>query len=72
MRPRKKQAKPKVTEQLREAIRSSGKTHYRIAKDSGVGPDIVARFAQGKRDVRAETFAKIAEALGLHLAPKPE
>jgi len=59
-----------VTDQLRQAIRDSGLTHYRIGKDAGVKPEIVARFARGQRDVRAETFAKIAAALGLHLAPK--
>jgi plasmid maintenance system antidote protein VapI len=59
-----------VTEQLREAIRQSGKTHYRIGRDAGVKPEIVARFVRAERDVRAETFARIAAALGLELAPK--
>jgi hypothetical protein len=61
-----------VCEQLRRAIRDSGKTHYRVGKDAGVKPDIVARFARGERDVRAETFARIAAALGLTLVPAGE
>jgi hypothetical protein len=56
-----------VCEQLRQAIADSGKTHYRIGKDAGVKPEMVARFARGERDVRAETFAKLCLALGLRL-----
>jgi hypothetical protein len=56
-----------VCDQLRTAIRDSGKTHYRIGKDAGVKPEMVARFARCQRDVRAETFAKICTALGLRL-----
>jgi len=69
MRPR-RPAAVSVCEQLRRAIRDSGKTHYRVGKDAGVKPDIVARFVRGERDVRAETFARIAAALGLELAPR--
>jgi hypothetical protein len=59
-----------VSDQLRDAIRDSGKTFYRIGKDAGVKPEIVARFVRGERDVRAETFAKIADALGMELRKK--
>jgi hypothetical protein len=65
-----RRGKRTVCDQLRQAIRDSGKTHYRIGKDAGVKPEMVARFARGERDLRAETFAKIAEALGLELRPK--
>jgi hypothetical protein len=58
---------PTVCDQLREAIEASGKTHYRIGKDARVKPEIVARFARRERDIRAETFAKIAAALGMEL-----
>jgi ribosome-binding protein aMBF1 (putative translation factor) len=59
-----------VCDQLREAIRSSGWTHYRVGKQAGIKPEIVTRFAKGERDIRAETFAKIAAALGMELALK--
>jgi hypothetical protein len=61
-----------ICDQLRQAIRNSGKTHYRIGKDAGVKPEMVARFVRGERDVRAETFAKIAAALGLELRKQGE
>jgi plasmid maintenance system antidote protein VapI len=70
---RKRKRRPgSVVDQLRRAIRDSGLTHYRIGKDAGVKPEIVARFVRGERDVRAETFAKIATALGLELRRKGE
>jgi transcriptional regulator with XRE-family HTH domain len=59
-----------VCEQLREAVARSGKTLYRIAKDAGVSQPVLARFVRRERDVRAETFAKLAAALGLELRPK--
>jgi hypothetical protein len=62
--------RPTVCDQLRAAIRASGKTHYRVGKDAGVKPEIVARFDRGQRDIRAETFAKIAAALELELRRK--
>lgn len=65
-------APPTVCDQLRDAIRASGKTHYRIGKDAGIKPEIVARFVRAERDLRAETFAKIALALGLELRQKGE
>ncbi|MCI0455833.1 MAG: helix-turn-helix domain-containing protein [Gemmataceae bacterium] len=61
---------PTVCDQLREAIGASGQTHYRIGKEAGVKPEIVARFVRGERDIRAETFAKLAMALGLELRRK--
>jgi plasmid maintenance system antidote protein VapI len=58
-----------VCDQLRQAIDASGWTHYRVGKEAGIKPEIVARFVRGERDIRAETFAKIALALGLELTP---
>jgi hypothetical protein len=59
-----------VCHQLRGAIRASGWTHYRVGKQAGIKPEIVTRFVMGERDIRAVTFAKIASALGMELAPK--
>jgi plasmid maintenance system antidote protein VapI len=58
-----------VCDQLRDAIRESGKTHYRVGKDAGLKPEIVARFVRGERDITGQTFAKLAAALGLTLVP---
>jgi plasmid maintenance system antidote protein VapI len=61
-----------VCDQLRDAIRGSGKTHYRIGKDAGIKPEIVTRFVSGERDITCKTFAKLAAALGLTLVPAGE
>ena len=58
---------PSIADQLRRAIRESGLTHYRIAKDAGIRPEILDRFVSGERDVRLETAAKVARALDLEL-----
>lgn len=57
---------------LRAAIKSSGLTHYRIAKDAGIKPQIIDRFVSGERDLRLATAAKLCEALGLELKLKPK
>jgi transcriptional regulator with XRE-family HTH domain len=52
---------------LRTAIKSSGKTVYRIAQESGVAHPIILRFLSGERDIRLETAEKLATALRLEL-----
>jgi plasmid maintenance system antidote protein VapI len=61
-----------VCDQLRDAIRATGKTHYRIGKDAGIKPEIVTRFVSGQRDITGKTFAKLAAALGLTLVSAGE
>jgi DNA-binding phage protein len=58
-----------LCEQLREAVAASGRTVYSIAKDAGIRHEVLARFLRRERDIRGETFAKVAAALGLGLAP---
>jgi hypothetical protein len=55
---------------LQRAIRESGLTNYRLAKDSGLSPDIIDRFMADDdrhRDVRLETAEKLAKVLNLEL-----
>ena len=61
-----------VCDQLRQAIETSGLTQYRIAKKAGIRPEMIGRYVRRERDVRSETFAKIARALGLELTKKEE
>jgi DNA-binding phage protein len=67
----KRAAKPKqLPDQLRDAIRASGMSIYRVAKASGISWPVVGRFMSGERDLRFETAGKIAAALGLELRSK--
>lgn len=59
-----------IDETLREAIRSSGLTHYALARIAGVTPAQLDRFVAGQRDLTLATAAKVAQALGLMLAPR--
>jgi transcriptional regulator with XRE-family HTH domain len=63
-------ARPKVkafSEQLRDAMGSSGHTGAELAELAGVDPGVISRFLAGKREIRTDTVDKIAEALGLRL-----
>jgi hypothetical protein len=59
-----------IVDRLRTAIINDGRTHYAIAKDAGIEPDILDRFQTG-RDIYLTTAAKIAIALGVDLIASP-
>lgn len=57
---------------LRQAIKASGLTHYRLGQEAGVAPSQIDRFMMPPadprhRDLRLATAAKIATVLGLDL-----
>jgi len=56
--------------QLREAINASGLTRYRICKDCEIDQGAVSRFMHGTAGLNLESAGRIAEYLGLELAPK--
>ena len=59
-----------LEKRLREAIRRSGLTGYRLAKDSGVPQPVLSRFINGRRGITLTTASKLAVALGLELKPR--
>jgi transcriptional regulator with XRE-family HTH domain len=58
-----------LADQLREAIKGCGLTHYRIAKESGVQQTILSRFATAERNVQLDTAEKLAAYFGMTLTP---
>ena len=56
-----------VVEQIRKAIEMSGKTRYRIAKESGVAQSQLSRLMSGERGLSVETVERLAECLGLEI-----
>lgn len=63
--------KPKrIDEQLRTAIKASGLTRYRIAKNAGITQIMLDRFVTEEGDLRLATAAKICTALNLELTTK--
>ena len=56
-----------LSEDLRLAIRRSGKSIYQIAKAANVSQIVVSRFLTGERDIRMETADRLAEVLDVKL-----
>jgi DNA transposition AAA+ family ATPase len=64
-----------LTDQLRQAIESCGKTRYALAKETGVGADTLCRFVNGERGLSMEAMDAIGKCLGLRIVadePKAE
>jgi transcriptional regulator with XRE-family HTH domain len=61
---------PGLVEQLREAIRKSGRSLYQLGKDSGVGSDQLSRFMRGERTLTLPAAEKLCRALDLELASR--
>jgi transcriptional regulator with XRE-family HTH domain len=60
--------KPKpIDATLKDAIKASGLTHYALAKVTGVTAGQLDRFMSGERDLRLNSAAAIAAALGMEL-----
>lgn len=60
----------RINEQLRKAIEKRDESYYALAKRAGVDAVVISRFVCGERDLRLETAAKLAAALGLELTAK--
>jgi plasmid maintenance system antidote protein VapI len=56
-----------IADQLKEAIRRSGKTPYQLSQESGVSQAVLSRFLGGTRDITLGTADKLCETLGLDL-----
>ena len=57
-----------LSQALRDALLTEGRTIYEIAKAIGIEPDSLYRF-QGGKDIRLDTADRLAKALGLELQP---
>ena len=59
---------PDLTEQLRQAIRDSGKSLNRLAEASGVHKAQLSRFLRAERTLTLTAAARLCACLGLRLA----
>ena len=57
---------------IKRAILASGKTRYRIAKESGVGQAQLSKLMNGKSGLSIETAEQLADALGLAITIRPK
>jgi DNA-binding Xre family transcriptional regulator len=58
---------PTVSEQLREAIRTCGKTRADIARECGVAESVLSRFVAGGEGLRSQNLDTLCRFLGLKL-----
>ena len=54
-----------ISQTIRQAIESSGRTVHEIGQASGVNHAVILRFMSGERSLRLDTADKLAEAVGV-------
>ncbi len=60
----------RVIDQLRGFVRDSGAKQADIARDTGIDPGVISRFARGERGLNAETFSVLCGYFDLELRPR--
>ena len=68
----KKTKQPTMTNVLKAAIRDSGKTPYRISKDTGIVVTSILRFLDGETSLRLDKADVLAAYLGLRIVTDPK
>ena len=60
-----------LTEELRQAIRNSGRSYLEISNQTGISSRLIERFALGERTIPLIIADRLAAALRLHLTVAP-
>ena len=61
-----------MLDEIRRAVEASGKTRYRIAKESGIAESQLSRLMSGERGLSVECLERLADSLGLEIAIRPK
>lgn len=62
----------RMDDAIREAIKRSGQTQYRIAKETGIAQSALSRLASGERGLSTDAIERIAEYLGMEIVIRPK
>jgi transcriptional regulator with XRE-family HTH domain len=62
----------RIREAIRQAMEAHPKTHYRIAKETGISQSMLSLFAAGKRGMTLERLEYLADYLGLDIIIRPK
>jgi transcriptional regulator with XRE-family HTH domain len=62
----------KLSEQIRHAIETCGKTRYQIAKETGVDAATLCRFVKGRHGLSLDTLDRVAECIGMEIIVRDE
>jgi hypothetical protein len=65
-------AKRTFSEELRRAIRRSGKTRYRISKETGISEAVLCKFMKAEHGMLLPSIDKLYVNLGLRLTTEGE
>lgn len=62
----------RLLDAIRKAIEVSGKTRYRIAKDTGISQPRLSRLMSGERGLSYDALEKLTDYLGLEIVIRPK
>jgi transcriptional regulator with XRE-family HTH domain len=62
-----KRQAPKLSDQVRQAIRGADCTRYAMAKATGIDQAVLSKFLTGERGMSLESLDKLAEFLNLQI-----
>jgi transcriptional regulator with XRE-family HTH domain len=57
----------KLSDQIRRAIKTCGKTRAQISRETGVDQATLCRFVQGRHGLLLESLDRVAECIGLRV-----
>jgi len=57
-----------LLDQIRQAVKDSGKTRYRISKETGINQATLSRFVAGKQGLSTKSLVALARFLNLTIA----
>ena len=61
----------KLVDQMKATIEASGKSRYRISKDTGINASILCRLVNGERSLSVETLETLAAYFDLTITLAP-
>jgi transcriptional regulator with XRE-family HTH domain len=60
-----------VLDEIRKAMKASGKTRYRLWKETGIDQSHLSRLMHGEAGLSVENLEGLARALGLEIIIRP-
>ena len=57
----------KILDEIREAIKASDKSRYRLSKDASIPQSQLSRLMTGEKGLSFEALERLVEALGLEI-----
>ncbi|MCE9592330.1 MAG: helix-turn-helix transcriptional regulator [Planctomycetes bacterium] len=61
-----------IVQSLRQAVKASEKTQYRLAKEAKVAQSMLSRLLSRERGLSIEAAERLADVLGLELVLRPK